>query len=211
VRNVGAGAGSYEPTDRPVLAVEPSLAMVRQRPAGAAPVLRALSMRLPLRDGAFDAALALLTVHHWSDRAAGLAELRRVARGRVVVFTIDPAARPFWLIADYFPAIHALDQRILPPIDEVCGLLGGADVVPIPVPHDCTDGFLGAYWRRPRHYLDAGARAAISAFAMIGDVEPGLARLRADLDDGSWQRRHGDLLELAELDLGYRLVVAQRR
>jgi len=210
VVNVGAGAGSYEPTDRPVVAVEPSLEMIRQRRPGGAPVLRASATHLPFRAGAFAAALAVLTVHHWPDRAGGLAELARVAR-RPVIVTWDPAAPPFWLTDDYFPRIVATDRQIFPPIDEYRAVLGEVDVRPIPIPHDCRDGFLGAYWRRPAAYLDPGVRRAISTFSKIGDVEPGLARLRRDLDDGTWQRRHGALLDRTELDLGYRLVVARPR
>jgi SAM-dependent methyltransferase len=210
VVNVGAGAGSYEPTDRPVVAVEPSLAMIRQRRSGSAPVVQASATHLPFRDAAFAAALAVLTVHHWPDRVRGLAELARVARRRVVVVTYDPAASGFWLVDDYFPEVGEIDRRILPPMEEIRGVLGDVEVRPLPVPHDCVDGFLGAYWRRPHAYLDAGVRGAISPFSMIGDIEPGLARLRGDLEDGTWERRHGHLLRQAEADLGYRLVVASR-
>jgi SAM-dependent methyltransferase len=210
VVNVGAGAGSYEPSDRRVVAVEPSLAMIRQRRAGSAPVVQASATHLPFRDAAFAAALAVLTVHHWPDRVRGLAELARVARRRVVIVTYDPAASGFWLVDDYFPEIGEIDRRIMPPMEEIRGMLGDVEVRPLPVPHDCIDGFLGAYWRRPHAYLDAGVRGAISSFSMIGDVEPGLARLRGDLEDGTWERRHGHLLRRAEADLGYRLVVANR-
>lgn len=208
VVNVGAGAGSYEPTDRSVVAVEPSRAMIRQRRPGSAPVVQASATHLPFRDAAFAAALAVLTVHHWPDRVRGLAELARVARRRVVIVTYDPAASGFWLVDDYFPEIGEIDRRIMPSMEEIRGVLGDVEVRPLPVPHDCTDGFLGAYWRRPHAYLDAGVRGAISSFSMIGDVEPGLARLRGDLEDGTWERRHGHLLRQAEADLGYRLVVA---
>jgi len=209
VVNVGAGAGSYEPTDRPVAAVEPSAAMIRQRPPGSAPVVQASATDLPFRAGAFDAALAVLTVHHWPDRARGLAELRRVARSRVAILTWDPASAGFWLVEDYFPALVATDREIFPSLDELMRILGPIDVSPLPIPHDCVDGFLGAYWRRPHAYLDAAVRGAISTFSKIGDVEPSLVRLRNDLEDGTWTRRHGTLLTRAELDLGYRLIVAQ--
>lgn len=212
VVNVGAGAGSYEPTDRAVLAVEPSLEMVRQRRAGSAPVLRADATSLPFRDDAFAAALAILTVHHWPDRGRGLTELARVARSRVVILTADPAsAGSFWLVSDYFPRIGENDRRMLPSMEELRSVLGDVEVRPLMVPHDCADGFLGAYWRRPHAYLDAKVRGAISAFSMIGDLEPGLARLRRDVEDGTWERRHGDLLRQTEADLGYRLVIAHRR
>lgn len=204
VVNVGAGAGSYEPTDRPVVAVEPSAVMIGQR-QGDAPVVQASATDLPFRAGAFGAALAVLTVHHWPDRARGVAELARIA-SRVVIVTWDPAARSFWLVDDYFPGLE-IDRAIFPSIEELRRILGRVEVRPLPIPHDCTDGFLGAYWRRPAAYLDAGVRGAISTFAKLGDVDTGLARLRADLKDGTWARRHGYLVTRAELDLGYRLVL----
>jgi len=210
VVNVGAGAGSYEPRDRRVVAVEPSLEMIRQRSADAAPVIRASANDLPFRDRSFDAALAALTLHHWPDRARGLREMRRVA-GRVVLYTWDPGAgshAQFWLTADYFPEIVELDRDLFPSIDEYRAVLGAVEVIPVAIPHDCTDGFLGAYWRRPQAYLDAGVRGAISTFWKVPNVERGLGRLRRELEDGTWMRRHGRVMTQTELDLGYRLVVA---
>jgi SAM-dependent methyltransferase len=209
VVNVGAGAGSYEPTDRPVLAIEPARSMIAQRARGAAPVVQASAVALPLRDGAFAASLAVLTVHHWPDRARGLREMARVARHRAVILTWDPAASGFWLIEDYFPALAAIDRRIFPSLGELERVWGAIEVQPVPVPHDCVDGFLGAYWRRPAAYLDAAVRAAISTFTKLPEVESGLLRLRRDLDDGTWRHRHENVLERTELDLGYRLVVAR--
>jgi SAM-dependent methyltransferase len=185
--------------------------MLRQRGPGAALVVRASATDLPFRDAAFGAALAVLTVHHWPDRARGLAELARVARERVVIVTWDPATRGFWLVDDYFPALVAIDREIFPSLDDLRRALGPVDVRPLLVPHDCVDGFLGAYWRRPAAYLDAGVRGAISTFARLADVESGLARLAADLASGAWERRHGHLRARDALDLGYRLVVAERR
>jgi SAM-dependent methyltransferase len=208
VVNVGAGTGSYEPTDRSVVAVEPSLAMIRQRRAGSAPVIQASATHLPFPDMVFSAALAVLTVHHWPDHRRGLTELVRVARRRVVIVTWDPATSGFWVIEDYFPAIAEIDRQIMPSLEEFRQALGEIEVHPLLVPRDCTDGFLGAYWQRPYAYLDAGVRSAISTFAKIGAVEAGLARLRSDLIDGTWQRRHGHLLRQSVLDLGYRLVIA---
>jgi len=206
VINVGAGAGSYEPADRRVIAVEPSLEMIRQRRAGAPPVVRASAGDLPFVDGAADATLAVLTVHHWPDRARGLAELARVARRRVVILTWDPGTYGFWLVEDYFPEIVAVDRGIFPTLADFSAALGPVEVRPLPIPHDCCDGFLGAYWRRPRAYLDAGVRLAISTFSKI-DPGPGLARLRTDLESGDWQRRHGAVLGAGDFDLGYRIVV----
>jgi SAM-dependent methyltransferase len=207
VVNVGAGAGSYEPVDRRVIAVEPSLEMIRQRAAGAAAVAQASANDLPFRDRAVDAALAVLTVHHWPDRARGLAELGRVAR-RVVILTWMPGGDRFWLVEDYFPELLAIDRAIFPSVADFAAVLGEVEVRTVPVPHDCRDGFLGAYWRRPQAYLDDGVRLAISTFSKI-DTAPGLARLRADLASGAWHQRHRAVLTVSELDLGYRLIIRE--
>jgi SAM-dependent methyltransferase len=213
VVNVGAGSGSYEPTDLDrgaVVAVEPSETMLRQRAKEAAPAVRGVAEALPFPTGAFDAALAVLTVHHWTDVAAGLAELRRVARHRVVVFTWDLARSDrYWMIDEYVPASRRLD-RTLPSPEELRDLLGGGRIEVVPVPADCTDGFYAAWWRRPEAYLDPAVRAGISGLARLDDdeVRPGLERLAADLEDGSWHRRHADLLEQDTFDGGYRLVIA---
>jgi SAM-dependent methyltransferase len=137
VVNVGAGAGSYEPTDRPVVAVEPSPTMIRQRPPGSAPVVQASATALPFRDGAFDAALAVLTVHHWPDRARGLGELQRVAGDRAVILTWEPDAARFWLVDDYFPALATLDRAIFDTLDDLRRILGPVEIQPLPIPHDC--------------------------------------------------------------------------
>jgi SAM-dependent methyltransferase len=209
VLNVGAGAGSYEPTDRKVVAVEPALSMIGQRGAGSAPVVQASATHLPFRDNAFDAALAVLTLHHWPDRARGLAELARVTRCRVVILTWDPASPNFWLIDDYFPTLVAIDRPIFPTIEELGRAFAHIEIHAVTIPHDCTDGFLGAYWRRPHAYLNPGVRGAMSTFTKLDSLEPGLSRLRSDLADGSWERRHGHLLAASELDLGYCLVIAR--
>ena len=212
VVNVGAGAGSYEPPTT-VLAVEPSATMLDQRPATAAPAVQAVAEALPLRDGAADAALAVLTLHHWSDWRAGVAELRRVA-GRVVVFTWDqPTAMATWPIT-YWPAIRDLDDGRAVEVDELVAELGGAragvTVTPWSVPVDCRDGFLTAFWARPARYLDPDVRAGMSAFRQIdpAEVAAGCERLRADLVDGTWHDRYADLLDRGALDCGYRVVVS---
>jgi SAM-dependent methyltransferase len=213
VLDVGAGTGSYEPADREVIAVEPSWVMIRQRAAHAAPVVRGIAETLPFAAAAFDAALAVLTVHHWHDPEAGLAELRRVAR-RVVVLTWDPEvyASRFWLTRDYLPEI-AEAERGFATVDRVVAALPGSDVAPLAVPHDCTDGFCGAYWRRPEVYLEPDARAAISALARLEDdvLQPAMARLAADLHSGAWRARNADVVARDELDLGYRLVCWRSR
>lgn len=203
--NVGAGTGSYEPPDRSVVAVEPSLAMVRQRPAGAAPVVRACAEALPFADGSFAAALAALTIHHWSDWRTGLREMRRVSRGRVVLFTWDPQAEASWL-GDYFPGLLEEDRRRFPSIGAIEDVLGGLEALTVPISHDCADGFMGAYWRRPHAYLDPGVRSAISSLA-TRDADTCLAKLADDLRTGAWAQKHGYLLQRQELDLGYRLII----
>jgi SAM-dependent methyltransferase len=212
VVNVGAGGGSYEPEDRPVVAAEPSAVMVSQRPAGAAPVVRAVAEALPFRDGAFGAAMGVLTLHHWRDRARGLAEMRRVARGPVVLFIRDPKAAPPWWLYHYFPATARLEARRETPLHQVSQMLGARlEVTPVPIPADCSDGFNGAYWRRPAAYLDPQVWRPMSALALIGDADRanGMRHLRADLASGEWDRRWGHLRALSELDLGYRVVTAR--
>jgi SAM-dependent methyltransferase len=208
VVNVGAGTGSYESGDFRVVAVEPSLEMIGQRPRGAAPVVRASAERLPFSDASFDAALVVLTLHHWPDQPGGLAELVRVARSRVVILSFVTEGSVFWLY-DYFPEIPEIDAVTMPGEAELGRTLGPFECTPLPIPHDCADGFLGAYWRRPRAYLDPDVRRAISAFSRIEGVDEGLERLRADLDDGRWDERYGSLMDRTELDLGYRVIVAE--
>lgn len=211
VANVGAGAGSYEPRGRRVIAVEPSATMIRQRPAGSAPVVQGAAEQLPLADDAVDSALAILTVHHWADARRGLAEMRRVARRRVVILTWEPDVfERFWLVREYLPRIRDVDRSRAVAIDEIVSALGGGEVGPVPIPHDCADGFLGAFWRRPGAYLDARVRSGISTCARLprGELAAGLRRLAADVRSGAWEERHRDLLELDEVDLGYRLIVA---
>ena len=210
VVNVGAGAGAYEPPGRKVVAVEPSLVMISQRPRDAAPAVVASAEELPLADGSVDAAMAILTDHHWADRARGLREMRRVARRRAVVFQHDPeVGAGFWLARDYLPTfLRRLRGKRLA---DMMAPLGDADLRPVPIPHDCADGFLGAFWRRPEAYLDPEVRAGISVFRLLPEEEVAAAveALRADLESGAWRRRNADILDRDELDLGFRLVVAE--
>jgi SAM-dependent methyltransferase len=212
VVNVGAGTGNYEPRDRWVLAVEPSSTMIGQRPPDAAPVIRASAERLPLADGTVDAALATLTIHHWADWRAGVGEMLRVARRRVVIWTFDPdALESLWLARDYLPETIAVERARTPAIADLVAALGGdARVEPVPIPRDCRDGVAAAFYARPERYLDPVVRAGMSSFAGLEDA-PGLTRLAADLQSGAWDERYGDQRHLPELDAGYRLVVAERR
>jgi SAM-dependent methyltransferase len=208
VVNVGAGAGAYEPAGREVVAVEPSSVMIAHRPPGSAPCLQASAEQLPLADGTFDAAMAILTVHHWSDLERGIAELRRVAR-RVVILTWDARyGDDFWLTRDYLRASIEFDKARFPAIDDLARLLGpDAIVEPVPVPHDCSDGFCAAFWRRPEAYLDPAVRAGISNLALLADeIADGVEQLRADLATGAWQTRYASLTGLDEVDVGYRIV-----
>jgi SAM-dependent methyltransferase len=208
VLNVGAGAGSYEPADRQITAVEPSIEMIRQRPASAATVVQGQAEDLPFDDNSFDASMATLTIHHWSDKAKGLREMRRVTRGPMVILTYDPAFRDYWLL-DYLPKLPVLDEGQMPRLADYETWFGPVEITPVPIPHDCTDGFLSAYWRRPSAYLDPRIRAAISSFWALGDVSAALGRLERDIDSGDWARDNAALLELDERDCGYRLVVTR--
>jgi len=206
VLNVGAGTGAYEPVDRRVTAVEPSLVMIQNRYSSTARVIQASAHALPFGDDTFDAAMAILTVHHWSDKEAGLREMRRVTSGRIVVLTFDPSCRP-WL-TDYLPELARLDEAQMPAISDCERWLGSVQVTPLLIPHDCTDGFLYAYWRRPEAYLDQRIRTGSSSFWAIRNVEPGLQRLKHDLETGEWASRYAELLAIDLYDAGYRLVLA---
>lgn len=208
VLNVGAGAGSYEPSTCRITAVEPSAEMIGQRHASDAAIVQGRAESLPFDDGSFDAAMAVLTIHHWSDKKKGVAEMRRVTKGKIVLLTYDPSFRGFWL-ADYFPALVILDEGQMPEMAAFESWLGPVSISPVPIPHDCTDGFLASYWRRPAAYLDARVRAAMSSFWTLGDVSDGLATLESDLKSGEWKRRYSGLLALETLDCGYRLVETQ--
>jgi SAM-dependent methyltransferase len=213
VLNVGAGSGSYEPADRWVLAVEPSATMRGQRPRGAAPAIDARAEALPFDDDAFDAAMACVTIHHWEPPEAGLAELRRVARGPVVVFTFDLDCLSAWQL-DHLAEGLKIERPRFPPLDAVAAALGGRTRVEhVPTPGDCTDGFFEAFWNRPEHLLDPAVRAAQSMWALLppGVEDRIVERLDAELRSGAWDDHHGHLRELEEYDGALRLVVSERR
>ena len=204
--NVGAGTGSYEPHDRVVTAVEPSREMIRQRLPSAASAIQASAENLPFDDKSFDAAMAILTVHHWHDKMAGMRELRRVTRGRIALLTFDPASRP-WL-TDYIPGLAALDEKLMPPISDYEKWLGQIDIKPVAIPHDCSDGFLYAYWRRPSAYLDTRIRSGSSSFWALGNISNELRHLADDIETGTWAQRYNDIVSGDTYDAGYRLIIS---
>jgi len=213
VVNVGAGTGSYEPADRYVIAIEPSDVMASQRPPHAPPALRAFASALPLRDRSVDAAMAVMTVHHWdAERERGVRELRRVARGAVVIATIDPrVCCSAWLLADYLPEAAELVQRIYPRPEQLCEWLGGdTRIETVPVTRDTPDWSILSYWAHPERFLDPAARAATSSIARLPEavVRRAVEALRGDLESGAWERKHGELRALDAYDAGWRLVIA---
>jgi SAM-dependent methyltransferase len=213
VINVGAGAGSYEPTWAHVLAIEPSATMRAQRPEHAPPAVDAIAESLPLDDNSVDAGMAILTVHHWSDPLTGLSELRRVVRGQVVVLSFDIEVEAGnWLARDYLPELSAYSQSdYLSPAD-IADALGRTRVDPVRVPGDCCDGFLEGLLTRPEAYLSRRTRSAQSAWRVLGpEVEKrAITALARDLADGSWDRRHGRWRTLDAYDGGLRLIVSSR-
>jgi SAM-dependent methyltransferase len=214
VVNVGAGAGSYEPTDRHVLAVEPSRVMIAQRPAGAAPVVQAEAEHLPFPDDSFDAALAVLTIHHWNDVDAGLHELVRVAQRRVVVLTFDTATwADQWIVQEYLPEVMTDLAPTFPSLGRVLEALPAATVEPLLAPRDCSDRMFATLWARPEEYLDPQVRAATSVWHQLPPPvsRRALEALGRDLASGAWDERHGRLRTTPEWDVGLRLVRGEGR
>jgi SAM-dependent methyltransferase len=212
VANVGAGTGSYEPRDRQVIAIEPSDVMAAQRPRALVPAIAAGAAELPLRDDSVDAAMAILTVHHWdSGQERGVRELRRVARDAVLILTFDAeVSARMWLIADYLPEVAQLDRRILPSPELLASWLGGRTrVEAVPIPRDTPDWTLGSFWAHPERVLDQSAREATSGFARMDSavVDGVVAAVRRDLDSGAWDQRHGHLRRRDSFDAGLRLIV----
>ncbi len=212
VLNVGAGAGSYEPVDRLVTAVEPSASMRAQRPDWLTTAIDATSDDLPFADDSFDASMATVTVHQWPNRAAGLAEMRRVTRGPVVIMTFDPVPPVQWWLMDYAPELLEVESHRMPPLSTLVSELGGhADIIPVLVPADCVDGFGQAFFARPERLLEPGVRQAMSAWSFLPDetVAQFSSRLAEDLTSGAWDARYGEFRRLAEFDAGLRLVVGR--
>lgn len=213
VLNVGAGAGSYEPGDRDVTAVEPSASMRALRPAHLPPAVDAVAERLPFGDGAFDAGMAIFTVHQWRDLKAGLQEMRRVTRGAIVVLTCAPElVERFWMV-DYAPDVLAVEARRYPPLARIADALGGeTHVHRVRIPLHCTDGFSEAYYGRPERFLDQGARLANSAWSFVEEAKRDtyVAHLRQSLDDGAWDARHGHLRCQPWFEGSLHMIVSRR-
>jgi SAM-dependent methyltransferase len=210
VLNVGAGAGSYEPHDRRVVALEPSALMISQRPINGAPAICGVAEALPFAASSFDAVMAVLTIHHWQNRDKGLSELRRVARRRVI-FTFDPSVHNQMWLMDYVPQMAQLESAKGIPIGRIFDAVDGRSVAVLPVPFDCLDGMTIANWRHPEAYLDPAVHAGSSSLRQVDqrDLQHGLSRLASDLRTGKWQERYGYLLERTELDCGLRLIVGE--
>ena len=211
VLNVGAGTGSYEPASRDVTAVEPSQVMIEQRPPGTAPAVQASAEDLPFEDDSFDTAMALVTVHHWPDPIAGVTEMVRVARQRVVVLSFDPAPMESLWLCEYFPRAWEIHRDSMPPVSALLAAMGpGAIAEPVPIPSLCADGFFCALWDRPELHLDPAVRRASSVWHAMtpAQIDDGLDALRADLETGAWDERYGELRGAADLDVGMRLLSA---
>ncbi|WP_375450743.1 class I SAM-dependent methyltransferase [uncultured Devosia sp.] len=212
VLNVGAGAGSYEPADRDVTALEPSAAMRAQRPAHLSPAVDGVAERLTFNDQSFDASMATFSVHQWKDLAAGLGEMRRVTRGAVLILTCDPAALDRFWLNDYAPEAIAVEAGRYPGLQTIVDGLGGTvDIQPMPIPLGCVDGFGEAYYGRPERLLEPGARLANSAWSFVDPaVGPRFVEhLGRDLADGTWDRKYGHLRHEPCFDGALRLIVGR--
>lgn len=212
VVNVGAGTGSYEPPDRDVVAIEPSEVMIAQRPSNAAPAIKASAEALPLEDKSVDAALAVFTLQHWDNVERGLDEMVRVARQRVVLVTMDvDVLAKLWLVRDYVPETLPAHAADFPSIKWLLGALRDSTASPMPIPRDCTDGFMVAFWGRPEAYLDPEIRSGTSPWHQLPPavVARALGKLQNDLESGEWDRRYGHLRQQSTLDVGARLIRAE--
>lgn len=212
VLNVGAGAGSYEPIDRKVTAVEPSASMRAQRPSCLSTAIDAAAELLPFPDRSFDASMATFTVHQWEDLRKGLAEMRRVTRGPVLVLSCDPdALERSWLHA-YAREMIAVEARRYPSMAAIAdALTGHIEIKPVPIPLDCIDGFGEAYYGRPERLLEPGARRANSAWSFVDPAvgERFVADLSRDLEDGTWDDRYGELRSQPFFEGSLRLIVSR--
>jgi SAM-dependent methyltransferase len=210
ILNLGSGTGAYEPDGPYIVALEPSFEMIMKR--GRSPVTQVMGVaeKLPFRDSAFDCSMGILTLHHWADITSGLQEMFRVTTQKIVLFTWTGYCGNFWLI-DYLPEIAEVDAGLFPSLVELEGILGDMSTETIEIPSDCTDGFMCAYWKRPEIYLDTGARKAISTFLCIPVLNEKLDKLREDIKSGEWHKKYSSLLDRDSLDLGYRLLVSEKK
>ncbi|MEM7038827.1 MAG: class I SAM-dependent methyltransferase, partial [Bacteroidota bacterium] len=211
ILNIGAGTGSYEPPGMDLVAVEPSAEMIAQRKPDAYPVIQASAEQLPFAAKEFSHALTILSMHHWTDLAQAFREINRVTTDQFVAVTWNPAAGPFWLTRDYIPQVMDMDRRIFPAMADFEAHFDDVQFTPLLIPEDCQDGFLAAYWKRPRAYLDAEVRKSISAFPKIGDYSAAIRQLEDDLNSGAWAKKNASILEDTTLDAGYVIVTGTIR
>ncbi len=206
--NIGAGTGSYEPADIDLVAVEPSAEMISQRKKDSHPVKQAFAEKLPFEDKTFSHAMTILSMHHWKDRKSAFKEINRVTTEKFVAITWDLKAEPFWLTRDYFPEIYDEDISIFPSLDELNEHFDNVQMKPLLIPEDCIDGFLAAFWKRPKAYLSSQVRQSISSFSKIEKLDEGLQKLKNDLKSGLWEKNNREILESSNLDVGYKLITA---
>ena len=209
--NIGAGTGSYEPENVDLVAVEPSAKMIAQRNVDAYPVEQAFAEKLPFENNSFSHAMTILSMHHWENKALAFSEINRVATEKFVAVTWDPKSEPFWLTRDYFPEIYEMDKGVFPDLDELNEHFDVVKVAPLPIPSDCKDGHLAAFWKRPQAYLSRTVRQSTSPFAKIKNLAEGLQKLEDDLASGRWAKNNRAILDLSSLDVGYRLISAKVR
>lgn len=209
--NIGAGAGSYEPENVDLVAVEPSAKMIAQRKHGSHPVEQAFAEALPFADNSFSHAMTVLSMHHWTDRPRAFNEINRVATDKFVALTWNPDADPFWLTRDYFPEIHEMDRPIFPALEEFKLHFDEVQMRPLQIPSDCQDGFFAAFWKRPEAYLRQEVRQAMSPFSKVKNLAAGLQKLEEDLAIGAWAKKNQAILDLSSLDVGYVLISAKVR
>lgn len=206
ILNIGAGTGSYEPIDKNLVAIEPSMEMIKQRSADAHPVIQGSAESLPFPDNSFSHGLTILSMHHWTDRITAFKEINRVVTDQFIAVTWNPESKPFWLTKDYFPEIYDIDKVIFPSISQMESHFESISVEPLLIPEDCIDGFLAAYWKRPEMYLDANVRHSISSFSKLPSLLNGLKKLTSDLENGNWHKQNEKLLTKSQLDMGYVII-----
>ena len=209
--NIGAGSGSYEPENIELVAIEPSSTMISQRKIGSHRVEQAFAEKLPFENGSFSHAMTVLSMHHWANRELAFSEINRVATEKFVAITWDPESDPFWLTRDYFPEIYEMDKRIFPELEEINEHFDEVKISALPIPADCKDGLLAAFWKRPEAYLSSKVRQSTSPFSKIKNLSEGLRHLKDDLASGGWAKNNHAILNSSSLDVGYRVVSAKVR